>query len=117
MNRNYLSNNFEDIFGFGTRTSQHESYYDSDNNLVLEVNVLGHDPKNIDIELKSRKLSIKSKKSDDDLHLMRELDLAFSIADTINLTDKIDAKFINGILKIIFNVNENVKPKKIMISQ
>ena len=97
---------------------------ETDNELIVKCEVPGLDPKDIDISLSDGMLTIKSEKKQDreekkaDYHLVERSYGAF--ARSIQLpkevqSEKINASYKNGILKITLPKSEEAKKKEIKI--
>jgi HSP20 family molecular chaperone IbpA len=106
---------FDDFFGqgFETITNKKEwSFEKNDEGGTLIINAIGHNPKNIDIELINSELIIKSKKPENGSELVSDINHKFSIGSQYSEKD-IKAEFENGLIKISFGIKEESKPKKI----
>jgi HSP20 family molecular chaperone IbpA len=87
--------------------------------LEVVISVIGHDPKNVNVELTEDKITVKAKKNTDDKTLastlIKDIDDTFRLGKDFNgLSAK--AKIENGILKITVEKKEESKPKKLSIS-
>ena len=110
---------FDDFFGdrFNTITNYQSKdwiFEKNDDGGTLTLNALGHDPKNIEIELIDSKLTIKSKKPENGPPLMSDLEYTFTIPSKYSDKD-IKASFDNGMVTIKFGIREEAKPKRIKI--
>lgn len=94
---------------------------ESDNNYVLELSAPGYSKDEIKIELENDVLSISgehktsNEEKEGNTYTRREFGYgafkrSFSLPETVN-TDKIEAKYDNGILKLTLTKKEEAKPK------
>jgi HSP20 family molecular chaperone IbpA len=86
--------------------------------LEIAVSVLGHDPKNVEVELTTDKIFVKAEKNKEDKSLknsfVRNINESLKLhSDFDGLTAK--AKIENGILHITLEKKEESKPKKLSI--
>jgi HSP20 family molecular chaperone IbpA len=86
--------------------------------LEIAVSVLGHDPKNVEVELTTDKIFVKAEKNKEDKSLknsfVRNINESLKLhSDFDGLTAK--AKIDNGILHITVEKKEESKPKKLSI--
>jgi HSP20 family molecular chaperone IbpA len=86
--------------------------------LEIAVSVLGHDPKNVEVELTTDKIFVKAEKNKEDKSLknsfVRNINESLKLhSDFDGLTAK--AKIENGILHITVEKKEESKPKKLSI--
>jgi HSP20 family molecular chaperone IbpA len=70
-----------------------------DGKYQLTLNVLGHNPKNIKLEVTDTQILIKSKKEEGSSSLVKDIDLTFALGKDYDGT-KSEAKFDNGLLII-----------------
>ena len=85
-----------------------------DGKYELTLNLLGHNPKNIKLEVTETQLLIKSKKEEGSSSLVKDIDLTFTLGKDYDGT-KSDAKFDNGLLIITTDKKDEAKPKKVQI--
>ena len=116
------------LFTWTGRPSAHESpplsVWVGEDRATIAVEVPGVDPKEIDISVSGEALTIKGNRSEYDLkknetYHRREREYG-SFTRTVSLpfrveSDKVDAKFKNGILTISANRAEADRPKKIAV--
>jgi HSP20 family molecular chaperone IbpA len=86
--------------------------------LEIALSVLGHDPKNVEVELTTDKIFVKAEKNKEDKSLknsfVRNINESLKLhSDFDGLTAK--AKIENGILHITLEKKEESKPKKLSI--
>jgi HSP20 family molecular chaperone IbpA len=85
-----------------------------DGKIELTVNVLGHDPKQINLEATEDRITIKSTKPDGASALIKDIDFSFKLGKDYDGT-KSEAKFNNGVLSIIIDKKDERKAKKLSI--
>ena len=85
-----------------------------DGKYELTLNLLGHNPKNIKLEVTETQLLIKSKKEEGSSSLVKDIDLTFTLGKDYDGT-KSEAKFDNGLLIITADKKDEAKPKKVQI--
>ena len=85
-----------------------------DGKYQLTLNVLGHNPKNIKLEVTETQILIKSKKEETSSSLVSNIDLTFTLGKNYDGT-KSEAKFDNGLLIITTDKYDEAKPKKVQI--
>jgi HSP20 family molecular chaperone IbpA len=94
--------------------SRYEGKVLEDGKYQLTLNVLGHNPKNIKLEVTETQILIKSKKEETSSSLVLDIDLTFALGKDYDGT-KSDAKFDNGLLIITTDKKDEAKPKKVQI--
>jgi HSP20 family molecular chaperone IbpA len=80
----------------------------------LTLSVLGHDVKNIKLEVTEDKVTIKAKKEEGSSPLVEDIDATFSVGKDYDGT-KTEAKFFNGLLILTIDKKEERKSKSIQI--
>lgn len=80
----------------------------------LTLSVLGHDVKNIKLEVTEDKVTIKAKKEEDSSPLVEDIDATFNVGKDYDGT-KTEAKFSNGLLILTIDKKEERKSKSISI--
>ena len=80
----------------------------------LTLSVLGHDVKNIKLEVTEDKVTIKAKKEEGSSPLVEDIDATFSVGKDYDGT-KTEAKFSNGLLTLTIDKKEERKSKSISI--
>lgn len=80
----------------------------------VTLNVLGHDPKNINIQATSDKINIKSHKPKHSSALVNDVDFTLTISGNYDGTTA-EAKFNNGLLILTIDKKEEKKEKTIQI--
>jgi len=86
-----------------------------DGKIELSVNVLGHDPKKINLEATEDRITIKSTKPEDAAALIKDIDFSFKLGKDYDGT-KSEAKFSNGVLSITIDKKDERKAKKLSIN-
>jgi HSP20 family molecular chaperone IbpA len=86
-----------------------------DGKIELSVNVLGHDPKKINLEATEDRITIKSTKPEDAAALIKDIDFSFKLGKDYDGT-KSEARFNNGVLSIIIDKKDERKAKKLSIN-
>jgi HSP20 family molecular chaperone IbpA len=86
-----------------------------DGKIELSVNVLGHDPKKINLEATEDRITIKSTKPEDVSALIKDIDFSFKLGKDYDGT-KSEAKFNNGVLSITIDKKDERKAKKLSIN-
>ena len=86
-----------------------------DGKIELSVNVLGHTPKNILLEVTEDKITIKSNKPEGESDLIKNIDFSFKLGKDYDGT-KSEAKFNNGVLSITIDKKDERKAKKLSIN-
>lgn len=80
----------------------------------LTVNVLGHNPKNIKLQVTDDTIDIQSTKEEGSSQLVRDINTTFSISKDYDGT-KTEAKFENGLLIITIDKKDERKSKLVKI--
>jgi HSP20 family molecular chaperone IbpA len=86
-----------------------------DGKIELSVNVLGHNPENISLEVTDDKIIIKSNKPENSSSLIKDIDFSFRLGKDYDGT-KSEANFNNGVLSIIIDKKDERKAKKLSIN-
>jgi HSP20 family molecular chaperone IbpA len=86
-----------------------------DGKIQVDVNVLGHNPKNILLEVTDDKITIKSVKPEGESDLIKDIDFSFRLGKDYDGT-KSEASFNNGLLSIIIEKKDERKAKKLSIN-
>ena len=80
----------------------------------LTLSVLGHDVKNIKLEVTEDTVTIKAKKEEGSSPLVEDIDATFSVGKDYDGT-KTEAKFSNGLLILTIDKKEERKAKSVQI--
>lgn len=99
---------------YKTTISDYDVKQLEDGKQQLTFSVLGHDVKNIKLEVTEEKISIKAKKEEGTSHLVQDIDATFSVGKDYDGT-KTEAKFSNGLLILTIDKKEERKSKSISI--
>jgi HSP20 family molecular chaperone IbpA len=86
-----------------------------DGKVKLTVNVLGHNPKNIKLQVTDDTIDIQSTKEEGSSRLVRDINTTFSIGKDYDGT-KTEAKFENGLLIITIDKKDERKSKLVKIA-
>lgn len=97
--KSQIEKEWEHFFGLGTTTQYHVT--SKDGNTILDIDVMGLDPKNIDVDIDGHILNINGKKNKDDSELLRDVKLKFTIPETLS-TSPTSAEVKNGLLTLVF---------------
>lgn len=86
--------------------------------LELAFSIVGHNPKDVDVQLTADKIFIKAVKNKEDKSVIGQF--TTDINEEIKITDEFDglsakAEIKNGLLHIIIDKKEDQKPKKLEI--
>ena len=121
----YTINNrlFDDIFTdsfFNTQTktksySAFESEVLEDGKQKVTVNTIGHNPKDISVDVTEEEIKIKSKKGDNTSRFVKDIDLTLTVGTDYDGT-KTTASFDNGLLTLLVDKKVNKKAKSLKIS-
>lgn len=119
-----LDNLFENLFTndlsnfktttYKTSTIDYHTKQLEDGKQELTLSVLGHNPKDIKLEVTEDKVTIKAKKDESASELVKDIDATFSVGKDYDGT-KTEAKFINGLLILTIDKKEERKAKSISI--
>ncbi len=80
----------------------------------LVLSVVGHDAKNIKLDVTEDKVTIKAKKEEGSYSLVSDIDATFKVGKDYDGT-KTEAKFFNGLLILTIDKKEERKSKSIQI--
>ena len=119
-----LDNLFENLFTndlsnwktttYKTSTIDYHTKQLEDGKQELTISVLGHNPKDIKLEVTEDKLTIKAKKDESASELVKDIDATFNVGKDYD-ANKTEAKFINGLLILTIDKKEERKAKSISI--
>ena len=92
------------------------SYYvmEEDGKKKLLVNVVGHDPKNIDVEVTETEIHIKAERDEKSNPFVKNVDLKFTIGRDFDGT-KSEASLENGLLSLLIDKKEDKKSKRLKL--
>jgi len=99
--------------------------YEDEHNLTLKVEVPGVDPKDVDVRVENNTLTIRGERNfekeekEENFHRIERSYGAFSRSFTLPNsvdTDKVDASYENGVLKITLAKRAEAKPKQLKVN-
>ncbi len=96
-------------------SSQSEIETLEDGKLKLTINTIGHNPKNILVNVTDDQIKVKAKKEENTSNFVKEIDLSFTLGKDYDGT-KSEAKFENGLLIITIDKKDERKSKTLKIS-
>ena len=118
INENFVDNFFRDI-STTKPTNRLNSQFEA---TVLEygiqkvtINTIGHNPKDITVDVTDEEIAIKSKKGEDTSHFVKDIDLILTVGSDYDGT-KTTAKFDNGLLTLLIDKKINKKAKSLKIT-
>ena len=118
INENFVDNFFKDIYTTkptNRLNSQFESTVLEDGKQQVTINTIGHNPKDITVDVTDEEIIIKSKKGEDSSRFVKDIDLSFTVGKDYDGT-KSTAKFDNGLLVISIDKKLSKKAKSLKIS-
>jgi len=81
----------------------------------VTVNTIGHNPKDITVDVTEEEIAVKAKKGEDKSRFVKDIDLTFTVGSDYDGT-KAEAKFENGLLTLLIDKKVNKKAKTLKIS-
>ncbi len=99
---------------YATLASDYDVKELEDGKQQLTLSVLGHDVKNIKLEVTENKITIKAKKQEGSSPLVQDIDATFTLSKDFDGT-KTEAKFTNGLLTLTIDKKDERKSKSISI--
>ena len=118
INDNFVDNFFRDIYTTKTTNRLNSSFEAEtleDGKQKVTVNTIGHNPKDITVDVTEEEITIKSKKGEDTSSFVRDIDLTLTVGTDYDGT-KTTAKFDNGLLTLLIDKKINKKAKTLKIS-
>jgi len=118
INENFVDNFFRDIYTTKTTNRLNSSFEAEtleDGKQKVTVNTIGHNPKDITVDVTEEEITIKSKKGEDTSSFVRDIDLTLTVGTDYDGT-KTTAKFDNGLLTLLIDKKINKKAKTLKIS-
>lgn len=85
-----------------------------DGKIKLVVNVVGHNPKDVEVEANNGELNIKAQKQEGSSLFIKNINLSFTIGREYDETST-EATIENGLLTLTLDKKEEMKSKKIKI--
>ena len=86
-----------------------------DGKQLVTVNTVGHNPKDIDVEVTEDVITIRAEKEENSSRFVSDIDLELSVGKDYDGT-KSDARFENGLLLITIDKKNTRKSKSLKIS-
>ena len=118
INENFVDNFFRDIYTTkptNRLNSQFEATTLEDGKQKVTVNTIGHNPKDITVDVTEEEIKIKSKKGEGTSRFVKDIDLTLTVGADYDGT-KTTAKFDNGLLNLLIDKKINKKAKSLKIS-
>jgi len=118
INENFVDNFFRDIYTTKTTNrlnSSFEAEVLEDGKQKVTVNTIGHNPKDITVDVTEEEIKIKSKKGEDTSSFVKDVDLTLTVGTDYDGT-KTTASFDNGLLTLLIDKKVNKKAKTLKIS-
>lgn len=118
INENFVDNFFKDIYTTKTTNRLNSSFEAEtleDGKQKVTVNTIGHNPKDITVDVTEEEITIKSKKGEDTSSFVRDIDLTLTVGTDYDGT-KTTASFDNGLLTLLIDKKVNKKAKTLKIS-
>ena len=102
---------------FEQKTTSFTNYHTElteDGKIKLVVNVVGHNPKDVEVEANNGELNIKAQKPEGSSSFVKNINLSFTIGREYDETSA-EASIENGLLNLTLDKKEEMKSKKIKI--
>jgi HSP20 family molecular chaperone IbpA len=118
INENFVDNFFRDIYTTKTTNRLNSSFEAEtleDGKQKVTVNTIGHNPKDITVDVTDETITIKSTKEEDTSRFVKDIDLVLTVGSDYDGT-KTTAKFDNGLLTLLIDKKVNKKAKTLKIS-
>lgn len=118
INENFVDNFFKDIYTTkptNRLNSQFEATTLEDGKQQVTINTIGHNPKDITVDVTEEEIKIKSKKGEGTSRFVKDIDLVLTVGTDYDGT-KTTAKFDNGLLTLLIDKKINKKAKSLKIS-
>jgi len=114
----------EDDWALGGSWAPSVDIYEQANTIVVKAELPGVDPKDIDIRVENNTLTLRGERKldqevkRDDYHRVErsygQFSRSFTLPNTVN-TEKIQAEYKDGVLKVALPKREEAKPKQIQV--
>ena len=118
INENFVDNFFKDIYTTKPTKRLH-SQFDAeileDGKQQVTINTIGHNPKDITVDVTEEEIKIKSKKGEGSSRFVKDIDLTLTVGTDYDGT-KTTASFDNGLLTLLVDKKVNKKAKSLKIS-
>ncbi len=118
INENFVDNFFRDISTTkptNRLNSQFEATTLEDGKQQVTINTIGHNPKDITVDVTDEEITIKSTKGESTSRFVEDIDLTLTVGTDYDGT-KTTAKFDNGLLTLLIDKKINKKAKTLKIS-
>ena len=118
INENFVDNFFRDIYTTKTTNRLNSSFEAEtleDGKQKVTVNTIGHNPKDITVDVTDEEITIKSKKGESTSRFVEDIDLTLTVGTDYDGT-KTTANFDNGLLTLLIDKKSNKKAKSLKIS-
>ena len=118
INENFVDNFFRDIYTTKTTNRLNASFEVEtleDGKQKVTVNTIGHNPKDITVDVTEEEIKIKSKKGEGTSRFVKDIDLTLTVGTDYDGT-KTTASFDNGLLTLLIDKKVNKKAKTLKIS-
>jgi len=118
INENFVDNFFKDIYTTkptNRLNSQFEATTLEDGKQQVTINTIGHNPKDITVDVTEEEIKIKSQKGEGTSRFVKDIDLTLTVGTDYDGT-KTTAKFDNGLLTLLIDKKVNKKAKSLKIS-
>ena len=118
INENFVDNFFRDIYTTKPTKRLNTSFEAEtleDGKQKVTVNTIGHNPKDITVDVTEEEIKIKSKKGEDTSSFVKDIDLTLTVGTDYDGT-KTTAKFDNGLLTLLIDKKVNKKAKTLKIA-
>ena len=118
INENFVDNFFKDIYTTkptNRLNSQFEAEVLEDGKQKVTINTIGHNPKDIIVNVTEEEITVKSTKGENTSSFVKEIDLVLTVGTDYDGT-KTTAKFDNGLLTLVIDKKINKKAKSLKIS-
>ena len=105
INENFVDNFFKDIYTTkptNRLNSQFEATTLEDGKQQVTINTIGHNPKDITVDVTDEEITIKSKKGEETSSFVRDIDLTLTVGSDYDGT-KTTASFDNGLLTLLID--------------
>jgi HSP20 family molecular chaperone IbpA len=81
----------------------------------VTINTIGHNPKDITVDVTDEEVTIKAKKGEETSRFVKDIDLTLTVGADYDGT-KSEAKFENGLLTLLIDKKKERKAKSLKIS-
>ena len=106
---------FDDTYNYTYKGGLYESKVNEDGLLEITINAIGHDKKDIILDVTDTHIKVKSTKPENSSLFVKDLDLSFKVNEEFDGTTT-KAEFNNGLLTLLVDKKEERKAKRIKLS-